>query len=104
MVPKKEAAAKAEATKKEVEAKGEEKAAAEKKAQQEAEAKKKAEEKAAEDEGKKQAPAQESTESLLAQLNTHMARLIKLSEQTTTNTYEQVVATKGLTQDLFKSV
>lgn len=104
LVPPKEAAAKAESTKKEVERKGEEKAAAEKRAQDEAEAKKAAEEKARESEGKKSAPAQESAESLLAQLNTHMARLIKLSEQTTTNTYEQVVATKGLTQDLFKSV
>lgn len=99
----KEAAKQGEATKKEVEAKGEEKAAAEKKAQQEAEAKKAAEEKAKEEE-KKKPTTQESAETLLAQLNTHMARLIKLSEQTTTNTYEQVVATKGLSQDLYKAL
>jgi hypothetical protein len=93
-----------EATKKELEAKGEEKTAADKKTQQEAEAKKAAEEKAKESEGKKEAPAQESAESLLAQLNTSMARLIQLTAQTTTNTYEQVKATKSLSGDLFSNV
>jgi hypothetical protein len=102
---KQEATAKAESTKKEIEAKGEEKTAADKKA---AEERAKSEEKSKEEESKKgkgTSPAsQESAESLLAQLNTHMTQLIKLTAQTTTNTYEQVVATKGLSQDLYKSL
>lgn len=44
----------------------------------------------------------ESAETLLAQLNTHMAKLLALSAQTTTNTYETVMATKGLNSNLFK--
>ncbi len=103
LVPKSEQTAKAETTKKEIEAKGEEKKAAEEKAAKEADAKKQAEEKAKEEADKKKPATQESAETLLAQLNTHMAQLLKLTAQTTTNTYEQVAATKGLSKDLFKA-
>jgi hypothetical protein len=68
---------------------------AEQKAKEEAEKKKKEAE-------TKPATTQESATTLLAQLNTHMAQLIKLTAQNTTNTYEQVVATKGLSGNLFK--
>ena len=68
---------------------------AEQKAKEEAEKKKKEAE-------TKPAATQESATTLLAQLNTHMAQLIKLTAQNTTNTYEQVVATKGLSGNLFK--
>jgi hypothetical protein len=104
LTPKTAATQQAESTKKELEAKGEEKAAAEKKAQQEAEAKKAAEEKIKNNENKKQPATQESAETLLAQLNTSMAQLIQLTAQTTTNTYEQVKATKSLGNDLFSNV
>lgn len=50
------------------------------------------------------ATTQESAESLLASLNTKMDQLIKLSAQTTTNTYKQVVATQGLSNNLYTSV
>jgi hypothetical protein len=46
--------------------------------------------------------AQESPSTLLAELNTKMAQLIKLQAQTTTNTYETVMATKGLNKNGFK--
>ena len=46
--------------------------------------------------------AQESPSTLLAELNTKMAQLIKLQAQTTTNTYEAVMATKGLNKNGFK--
>ena len=95
---------KAEATKKELEAKGEEKTAAEKKAQQEAEAKKTAEEKAKESEGKKQAPTQESAETLLAQLNSNMAQLIKISQEQKDIGERQLSVQRSLTGDLFASV
>jgi hypothetical protein len=98
---KQEATAKAETTKKEIEAKGEEKTAADKKA---AEERAKSEEKSKEEgkKGKGTAPAtQESAESLLASLNTKMEQLIRLSAQTTTNTYEQISATKNLSGNIY---
>ena len=45
---------------------------------------------------------QESPASLLASLNTKMDQLIKFTAQTTTNTYEQIGAVKGLSGNLFK--
>jgi hypothetical protein len=100
---KKEAAAKAEATKKEIEAKGEAKSAAEEKARQEAEAKKEAEKKANEGKGPA-APTQESAESLLAQLNSNMAQLIKLSQEQKDIGERQLSVQRSLTGDLFASV
>jgi hypothetical protein len=47
-------------------------------------------------------PTQESPASLLASLNTKMDQLIKFTAQTTTNTYEQIGAVKGLSGNLFK--
>jgi membrane protein involved in colicin uptake len=103
-VPKeksRESLPKAEAAKKELEAKGEEKAAAEKKA---AEEKAKAEEKVREEnkkEGKGAAPAQESAETLLAQLNTKMTELIKINKGTQAVSEQQLSVQKGMTSDLF---
>jgi hypothetical protein len=48
--------------------------------------------------------ASDSTNSLLTELNNKMAQLLKYQAQTTTNTYETVVAAKGLSKDLFKSI
>jgi len=93
-----------EATKKELEAKGEEKTAADKKTQQEAEAKKAAEEKAKESENKKQAPTQESAETLLAQLNSNMAQLVKISQEQKDIGERQLSVQRSLTGDLFASV
>ena len=47
---------------------------------------------------------QESAETLLANLNTKMEQLLKYAHNTTDNTYATVVAARGLTKDLFKSV
>jgi hypothetical protein len=101
---KQEAAKKAESTKKEIEASGEAKTAAEKKAAADAAAKEEAEKKSKEGGDKTKPAGQESAESLLAQLNSSMAQLIKLTAQTTTNTFEQVKATKSLSNDLFSNV
>jgi hypothetical protein len=102
---KQQAASKAESTKKEIEQKGEEKTAADKKAAADAAAKEEADKKSKEGGDKSKTPAgQESAETLLAQLNTSMAQLIKLSAQTTTNTFEQIKATKSLSGDLFSNV
>jgi len=49
-------------------------------------------------------PTQENPTTLLQELNNKMARLIQLQAQTTTNTYETVVAAKGLSKDLFRSI
>jgi hypothetical protein len=102
LVPASESTKAAESTKKEIEQKGQEKTAAEKKAAEEAEAKKKAEEesKNKQEQDKK---TQESPSTLLAELNTKMAQLIKLQAQTTTNTAENVMATKGLNKNLYKA-
>jgi hypothetical protein len=91
----------AETVKKTIEADGEKKtadakAAVEKKA---ADEKKQAEDAK---EGTKKPATQESAETLLAELNTKMAQLIKFSAQTTTNTYETFNAAKGLQGNLFK--
>lgn len=102
--PKSETGKKAEAAKKELEIKGEEKTAAEKKAQQEAESKKSAEEKTKEAETKKQPQAQESAESLLAQLNSNMAQLVKISQEQKDIGERQLSVQRSLTGDLFASV
>jgi hypothetical protein len=99
---KTESAAKAEGTKKEITAEADKKKQDEAKAKEVADAKAAEEAKAKDAEGKKKPTTQESAESLLSELNTKMAQLIKLSSQTTTNTYEQVMATKGLSGNLFK--
>ena len=52
------------------------------------------------DEGEKKP---ESLESLVAQLNTHMAKLIDLSAKTTSNTYATYEAAKSLNGNLFKA-
>jgi hypothetical protein len=46
---------------------------------------------------------QENPSVLLAELNNKMAQMIKLQSQTTTNTYENVLATKGLNNNLYKA-
>lgn len=78
-------------------------AAAEKTKQEAAQkAKEEAEKKKQEDE-KKLPVTQDSAVTLLAQLNTNMAHLIKLTAQTTDNTYATVVAARGLSGNLFKA-
>lgn len=59
----------------------------------------------AEEEAKKQQEKkpQENTSALLVELNNKMAQMIKLQSQTTTNTYENVLATKGLNNNLYKA-
>ena len=91
----------ADTVKKTIEADGEKKTADAKKAEDEkkaAEDKKTAESK----DGTKKPTTQETAESLLAELNTKMAQLLKFSAQTTTNTYETFNAAKGLQGNLFK--
>lgn len=84
----------ADAEKKTADAEAKAKADAEAKAKEDAAAKEK------EEQNKK---SQESPSTLLAELNTKMAKLITLQAQTTTNTYENVVATKGLNKNLYKA-
>ena len=91
----------ADTVKKTIEADGEKKTADAKKAEDEkkaAEDKKTAESK----DGEKKPTTQETAETLLAELNTKMAQLLKFSAQTTTNTYETFNAAKGLQGNLFK--
>jgi len=97
----------ANASRKTMEVEAENKRTAENKAK--ADAKLEAENKAkadakveAEKSGKPGAP--DSLATLLTELNTKMAQMIKLQSQTTTNTYETVVAAKSLSKDLFKSL
>ena len=98
------AAANADAAKKAIEIEAEKKkvdeTAAKAKADAEAKAKEDAAAKEKEEQNKK---SQESPSTLLAELNTKMAKLITLQAQTTTNTYENVVATKGLNKNLYKA-
>jgi hypothetical protein len=75
---------------------------AEAKAKTDAEAKAK-EEAAAKEKQEQDKKSQESPSVLLAELNTKMAQMIKLQAQTTTNTYEGVLATKGLNKNLYKA-
>lgn len=104
LVPKdQQAAAKADSTKKEIENQAEQKKSAEEKAKTEAEAKKAAEEKAKE-EGDKKKGTQESAETLLAQLNTNMAQLIKLTQDQKDIGEKQLSVQKGLTGNLFATV
>jgi hypothetical protein len=95
----------ADAAKKSIEADAEKKkveeAAAKKKAEEDAAVKAK-EDAAAKEKQQQDKKSQESPSTLLAELNTMMAQLIKLQAQTTTNTYETVVATKGLNKNGFK--
>ncbi len=90
------ATAPADAAKKSIEAD------AEKKKVEDAAAKKKAEEdanKKKEEDTKKP----QSLETLMAELNTHMAQLIATSKQTTANTYATYEAAKSLNGNLYKA-
>ncbi len=93
LVPAKEAAAKAESTKKEIESKTEEKTKAEEKAKEEIKR----------ENGGSSAPAatQESAESLLAQLNSNMIQLLKLTKEQKDIGERQLTVQRGLTSDLF---
>jgi len=100
------ATAPADAAKKAIETEAEKKkaedAAAKKKAEEDAAAKKKAEEdanKKKEEDTKKP----QSLETLMAELNTHMAQLIATSKQTTANTYATYEAAKSLNGNLYKA-
>jgi hypothetical protein len=99
-----------EALKAAAESKNSMEAAAQKKKQDEEAAKNKTEEekkKAAEEEKKKKEEEEkkkpESAETLLAQLNTTMTKLLAHAEQTTKNTYATYDATKGLNKNLYKA-
>jgi hypothetical protein len=99
-----------EALKAAAESKNSMEAAAQKKKQDEEAAKNKTEEekkKAAEEEKKKKEEEEkkkpESAETLLAQLNTTMTKLLAHAEQTTKHTYATYDATKGLNKNLLKA-
>lgn len=89
---KKDAAAKAETTKKEIESKAEEQA---KKVEETKNETKK------ETETKPSTPTQESAESLLAQLNSNMAQLVKISKEQKDIGEKQLSVQKSLSGDLF---
>ena len=100
------ATAPADAAKKSIETDAEKKkvddAAAKKKAEEDAAAKKKAEEdanKKKDEETKKP----QSLETLMAELNTHMIKLLDLSAKTTSNTYATYEAAKSLNGNLYKA-
>ena len=99
-----EAATKAEPIKKEVEKQGEEKAAAEKKAAEESKTNKKIEEEKQENQNKGRQPVQESAESLLAQLNSNMSQLIRISQEQKDIGERQLSVQRSLTKDLFVAV
>ena len=88
------AAAVSDADKKKQEAEAKAKTDAEAKTKEDAAAKEK------EEQNKK---SQESPSTLLAELNTKMAKLIDLSAKTTNNTYATYEAAKGLNGNLFKA-
>ena len=90
-------------TKKEIENQADQKKAAEEKAKTESEAKKAAEEKAKEESDKKKG-TQESAETLLAQLNTNMSQLIKLTQDQKDIGEKQLSVQRGLTGNLFATV
>lgn len=96
----KKASEKADTAKKEIEAQAEQKKAAEEKAKQESEGKKAAEEKAKE-ETEKTKGAQESAETLLAQLNSNMAQLIKISQEQKDIGERQLSVQRGMTKNLY---
>jgi len=94
----------ADQAKKELEKQQQDKTAAEKKKVEEEAAKKKQEEDAAkkkQEENKNKKP--ESAETLLAELNTKMATLLKYTYTVAHNTNETVSATRGLNNNLLKS-
>jgi RNA polymerase-interacting CarD/CdnL/TRCF family regulator len=100
------ASSSADATRKAIEAdaakKTADEAATKKKAEDDAAAKKKADE----DEAKKKEDSTkkpESLESLMAQLNTHMVKLLDLTAKTTSNTYATYEAAKNLNGNLYKA-
>ena len=98
------AAANADAAKKAIEIEAEKKKVDEAtaKAKTDAEAKAKGDT-AAKEKEEQNKKSQESPSVLLAELNNKMAQMIKLQAQTTTNTYENVMATKGLNKNLYKA-
>jgi len=73
-----------------------------KKADEDAKKKKEEEEKKKKEEEEKNKKP-ESAETLLAQLNTSMTKLLAHAEQTTKNTYATYDATKGLNKNLYKA-
>lgn len=97
--------AKAESTKKEIESASDQKKQDEAKARMDAEQRAKGDsEKSKSTDTDKQKPTQESAETLLAQLNTNMAQLIKLSQDQKDISERQLSVQKSLTGDLFASV
>ena len=103
---KQEVVKNAETTKKEIEQKGEEKQKAEAdKAKAEAEKKAKEEaDKKTKEEGEKKKGTQETAETLLAQLNTNMAQLIKINQEQKDIGEKQLSVQRGLSGDLFVAV
>ena len=101
------ATAPADAAKKSLEADAEKKkaeeAAAKKKIEEEAAAKKKAEEDANKKKEEEKNKKPESAETLLAELNTKMATLLKYTFTVAHNTNETVTATRGLNKNLYKA-
>jgi len=73
------------------------------KQKEEAAKKKEEEEKTKKKEEEEKSKKPESAESLLAQLNTNMTKLLAHAEQTTKNTYATYDATKGLNKNLYKA-
>lgn len=98
---KAEAASKAEATKKEVVTDAEKKKQEEAKAKEEADKKAKEEEAKKKEEAEKKKGTQESSETLLAELNTKMAQLLKVSQEQKDIQDRQLTAQKGMTKNLF---
>ena len=100
--PTKEAATRAENTKKEIESKAEEKAAAEKKAAEDRKGTKTIPNPDV-DSGKPgdKKPVQESAETLLAQLNSNMAQLVRIASEQKDIGERQLSVQKSLTGDLF---
>ena len=99
--------ASADSTRKSIEADAEKKkleeAAAKKKIDEEAAAKKKAEEDANKKKEEEKNKKPESAETLLAELNTKMATLLKYTFTVAHNTNETVTATRGLNKNLYKA-
>ncbi len=105
LIPKSEATAGAEATKKAIEAQSEQ--AKQDAARAKAEADQKAKE--AEDAKKKEGggtrgTTQESAETLLAQLNTNMSQLIRISQEQKDIGERQLTVQRSLTKDLYAAV
>ena len=98
-------ASKAESAKKEIEAESEQKKQDAAKAKMDAEQRAKDDSKKSTDkESEKQTPAQESAETLLADLNTKMGQLIRITQEQKDLGERQLSVQRGLSKDLFASV